>query len=51
MIPINAAGSHIAVALADKTNGRKIIANLAMMLQQENPVDRIVVGNSSTVNR
>lgn len=51
MIPIKAAGSHVAVELADSTRGRKIIANRAMMLQQEKPVDRIVVGKSSTVKR
>ena len=51
MIPIKAARSHVAVELADNTSGKKIIANLAMMLQQANPVDLIVVGNSSTVKR
>ena len=51
IMPIKAAGSHVAIELADKTSGRKIMANLAMILQQAKPVDRIVVGNSSTVNR
>ena len=51
MMLIKAAGSHVAVELADNTSGRKIIANLAMMLQHENPVDLILVGNNSTVKR
>ena len=51
IMPIKATGSHAAIELVDNTSGRKIIANLAMILQQAKPVDRIVVGNSSTVKR
>ena len=50
-IPINVAGSQTIVDPDDITAGRKIIANLAMILQHAKPVDRIVVGKSSTVNK